>query len=1012
MSRYGKIFKHISVDDVKKKHHDKIVAEKRKIEEVENFVSEVEEKESNWRKEISEGMTTKVLYTLQGSDVDHVVMQTGFTSHDGGDINDFTHGDAHTQAVHHGGEFTAFTTFTDTANVDDPQNMGTSVRSFTGQDADGNYDLSPVTGDSPTGAGSGGPFWPGDTGGLRGTHFWSAYNTYPYTASGGPTNEDAVGFEEEAEPQEGILTRLGSAMLVGTGFAGNAGVPRLLAMKPVDSTYMDTFSLNWFTLGLIVTDHVHDRWSYGMKFARDEFRVTGQGDGVYLYYWAGDKPGAKIYGPQMSGWGSATKNYTGWRPINRKWDGTLDPDVDPHIIPDKPNPVDENGDRLLKGDNFMYRGPYRGQTYFNSKLTLPEWCRGENMRFMLVQKRMSQGAAYNRWGLTSIRFQRRAPMSVATPLDDPQASAFIRLGQGSEITTPKKRKKKVEEILKASREYTDAKFGAEFPGSGSVFGDIIKGSPIGKDEVKKGFEDSLSSNVDSDTTQTKTEPKYPIDKTSTELIQDIKIPDRKDFKKSSEYNRGVEEYHNKVFDVIWEKHDPANNPSFMANTDYTPNDTLIDRMRVYISPERSATAFRQSEYMYQSPSEGYVDVMSGMTRQYYPPIDVKPTLSHNHAKIYPGSPEPTEADFRGIAPSHYWSAEITDSIAFLYQRGPDGLVYKNVNDIGNPEKGQDPKKFLKALMRKTSSLRNGMPPLSPLELVNYHRQYSRGSSKSPTGTHRPGEARYQEYISRIKEVFAEKGMEHNIPGDDYSDILPGTSITRPSGDLVSDYRNMSGKERYRYRAKIKAQAALKDFEQSEKEYKKAWDKHGHKWSKQSYGYRITSKDEKGLTKTAVEKKPRTYANDKAYRKLKVQYAATILLGKDFSGDRPQFESVNYSKSWLKKMGLCYVLDGGEVLQETTYDKIKKVRKNWDYKDKPASKGEPKDPPPELDPKTGMHPQHGQHATRYKKLDPQSAESMPPTGNPEIDATVDKQRDKEKRARKVKNIVGHMKKTKK
>ena len=150
MSRYDKIFKHISVDDVKKKHHDKIVAEKRKIEEVENFVSEVEEKESNWRKEISEGMTTKVLYTLQGSDVDHVVMQTGFTSHDGGDINDFTHGDSETEAVHHGGEFTAFTTFTDTANVDDPQNMGTSVRSFTGQDADGNYDLSPVVGDSPT----------------------------------------------------------------------------------------------------------------------------------------------------------------------------------------------------------------------------------------------------------------------------------------------------------------------------------------------------------------------------------------------------------------------------------------------------------------------------------------------------------------------------------------------------------------------------------------------------------------------------------------------------------------------------------------------------------------------------------------------------------------------------------------------------------------------------------------------------------------------------------------------
>ena len=91
----------------------------------------------------------------------------------------------------------------------------------------------------------------------------------------------------------------------------------------------------------------------------------------------------------------------------------------------------------------------------------------------------------------------------------------------------------------------------------------------------------------------------------------------------------------------------------------------------------------------------------------------------------------------------------------------------------------------------------------------------------------------------------------------------------------------------------------------------------------------------------------------------------------------------------------YVLDGGEVLQETTYDKIKKVRKNWDYKDKPASKGEPKDPPPELDPKTGMHPRYGKNANRYKKLDPISANSMPKTGDPEIDAEVEKAKKKPK-----------------
>ena len=488
MSRYGKIFKHISVDDVKKKHHDKIVAEKRKIEEVENFVAEVEEKESNWRKEISEGMTTNVLYTLQGSDADHITLQTGFTSHDGGDINDFTHGDAHTEPVHHGGEFTAFTTFTSTENVDDPQNMGTSVRSFVGQDADGNYDLSPVTGDSPTGAtDSAGNFWPGYSGGLRGTHLWQAYNTFPYTASGKPTDENAVIINDPDEPQEGLLSRIGNVMLVGAGFAANAGVPRILAMKPVDSTYMDTFSLNWFSTGGIYTNTDSDSPTYGQKFTNDTFQPIAQGDGVYLYYWAGDKPGAKIYGPQMSGWGSATKNYTGWRPINRKWDGTLDPDIDPHIIKDKPNPVDENGDRLTKGDNYMYRGPYRGQTFFNSKLTLPEWCRGKNMRFMLVQKLMSQGAAYNRWGLSSIRFQRRAPMTVVATLDSPEATSFIRLGQvPTEITSPKKRKKKVVDLLKSSKEYVNKVVADPFPGTDSEIGDA---QGTGNPYIKQGWND-------------------------------------------------------------------------------------------------------------------------------------------------------------------------------------------------------------------------------------------------------------------------------------------------------------------------------------------------------------------------------------------------------------------------------------------------------------------------------------------------------------------------------------------
>ena len=77
-------------------------------------------------------------------------------------------------------------------------------------------------------------------------------------------------------------------------------------------------------------------------------------------------------------------------------------------------------------------------------------------------------------------------------------------------------------------------------------------------------------------------------------------------------------------------------------------------------------------------------------------------------------------------------------------------------------------------------------------------------------------------------------------------------------------------------------------------------------------------------------------------------------------------------------------------ESTLFEKIKK--KSFFNQDdiKPTF---PENPPPELDPKTGMHPNYGKTAARYKKLDPASANAMPPTGDPEIDAIVDKQRTK-------------------
>lgn len=71
--------------------------------------------------------------------------------------------------------------------------------------------------------------------------------------------------------------------------------------------------------------------------------------------------------------------------------------------------------------------------------------------------------------------------------------------------------------------------------------------------------------------------------------------------------------------------------------------------------------------------------------------------------------------------------------------------------------------------------------------------------------------------------------------------------------------------------------------------------------------------------------------------------------------------------------------------------LKKLGYKFDYTDKPAKKGYPNDPPPEMI--NGWHPKFGDRADYYNKLDPQSADFMPSTENPEIDAKVEKSKTK-------------------
>ena len=92
----------------------------------------------------------------------------------------------------------------------------------------------------------------------------------------------------------------------------------------------------------------------------------------------------------------------------------------------------------------------------------------------------------------------------------------------------------------------------------------------------------------------------------------------------------------------------------------------------------------------------------------------------------------------------------------------------------------------------------------------------------------------------------------------------------------------------------------------------------------------------------------------------------------------------------------------ELLYEKHQVKEAKVSKAISAFKKPTDiKPEfPKEPPPKMDPKTGMHPKYGKNY-KHDKLDPHSAEFMPATGNPEIDANVQKARTLIKRRENLK-----------
>lgn len=100
-------------------------------------------------------------------------------------------------------------------------------------------------------------------------------------------------------------------------------------------------------------------------------------------------------------------------------------------------------------------------------------------------------------------------------------------------------------------------------------------------------------------------------------------------------------------------------------------------------------------------------------------------------------------------------------------------------------------------------------------------------------------------------------------------------------------------------------------------------------------------------------------------------------------------NIRMAEEFEKQM---WVLYEQEMNKQNKLDKLTSSIK----KSKDIAPEYPKNPPPEM--VNGWHPEYGNRGNYYNKLDPQSAEAMPSTGNAEID-------DKVRKAKKIKKILG-------
>ena len=463
MGKFNRIFHHITVEDVKSKWSDSLeesIERQFKEDEEKRIVNElVDGIKSDWKSELSdlwkqdwrdklnEGMTTSdtFSYSVSGKgDVDLSITGTGYTE----------------DGIHQLANIEPMT------NVSDPTNAGKyfsrthgyGARTYGGINqydnqtkADAGIEANnwnqPVTGpllDDNTNLRFTDYIYPFDRDAtqaetdigkaaskVRGDNdtFRAVYPTNTIYNNGHKTTPVVT------NPTVGTDDAYATAGLgVQFGHGADTRDPKFFVPNPVNTSEIDTVQI--------------------LASLPSASSITSAGSQLQLFYWSGDKPGFQSLYPAnpSGGYNSTNRQNDGWRPIAMKPNGETDGSVNSNLI-DIEKPI---GYEVGKVSKFS--------------IQIPEWCRTTSTRFMFVQ--LNGSGSRDNLVIYSIGYQRRNALTINTTLADEKASAFVRVGNNSQMA-PEERKKKLNDMLKASRAYM-----LKSLGFASLFNDEVKISDV------------------------------------------------------------------------------------------------------------------------------------------------------------------------------------------------------------------------------------------------------------------------------------------------------------------------------------------------------------------------------------------------------------------------------------------------------------------------------------------------------------------------------------------------------